>query len=145
MASETKTPYDSLTIIREKEIVPSHVTSLDELCTSLSVKTEKAFQVLSPELVVYVLCKRTAIAKTLGVYNEKELDNAGDQCIEHGYDFGNYSSRAIPKKRTIDTSIKEPKPSSKKENRYRTVKTCMSASKDADFVLRSTWNMVIEK
>ena len=96
---------------------------------------------------MYVPCKRTAIATTLGVYNEKELDNAEGQSIAHVSDLGNYSSRAVPKKRTGDVSTKEQKPSSsiKKENRYKTAKTQMSASKDADFALRSTWNMVTGK
>ena len=76
VATETKTLYDILTIMRGKETVPLHVTRLDELCISPSVKTEKKLQVLSPELVMYVLCKRTTIATTSAVYNEKELDNA---------------------------------------------------------------------
>ena len=96
---------------------------------------------------MYVLCKRTPITTTSEVYNETELNGAKEQCAAHGYDFGNYSSRAIPDKKTGDGSVKAQKPSSstKKESRYMTSKTIMSASNDADFVLRSTWNMVTEK
>ena len=59
------------------------------------------------------------------------------------YDFGDF----IPKKRIGDEIVKEPKPSSlaKKETRYKTATTQMSASKDSDFVLGSTSNIVTQK
>ena len=69
VAMETETPYDTVMITRDRETVPLHVTSMDKLCISLSVKTERALQVLSPELVTYVLCERTAITTTSVVYN----------------------------------------------------------------------------
>ena len=72
-----------------------HVTSLDDLHISLSVKTGEAFQLLSLELLMYILCEKTTIVKTSGVYDETEPNNAEEQCITHNYDFGNYSSWAI--------------------------------------------------
>ena len=109
MATETKTTYDTLILIGNNKMDPLHVTRLDELCIRLSVKTEGTFQVLSPELLMYVLCERTPIAKTAGVYNERELNDDEEQCIVHGCDFGTYFSWAIPKKKTGDASIKVEK------------------------------------
>ena len=96
---------------------------------------------------MYILCKRTPITTTSGVYNETELNDTQEQCVAHGYDSRNYSSRVIPKKKTSDASIKAQKSSSstKMENKYVTAKTKMSASKDTVFVLRSTWNVVTKK
>ena len=130
-----------MTTIRNNEADPSHVTHLDELCLSLSVKTEKeAFQVLSPELVICIPCKKTPVAMISGVYNETEINDTEEQCVVHGYGFGDYSRRAIQKKKTSDASVKVQKPSSstKKENRYKTTRTEMTVSNDADFMLRST-------
>ena len=94
---------------------------------------------------MYVLCKKTTVATTLGVYNVTELIDAEEQCIMHNYDSGNCYSQAITNKKTGDTSIKAQKESSpaKKENRCVITKTAMSISNDVDFVLRSTWNVVI--
>ena len=78
-----------------------------------------------------------------------ELNDTEKQYVSHGYDFGNYSSRAIQKMKAGDTGVKvqvqTPSSSTKKENRHKTANTVMSAYKDADLVLRSTWNMVTEK
>ena len=45
----------------------------------------------------------------------------------------------------IKVQVQTPSSSTKKENRHKTANTGMSAYKDADLVLRSTWNMVTEK
>ena len=118
----------------------SRVTSLDELRVSLSVKTEKAFQLLSPENIDVCIFERTPITTPSGIYDEIGLNDAEDQYVVHGYDSGNYSSQAIPNKETGGRSVKAQKaPSSNRGgNRYITAKTVMSASNDADFVLRLT-------
>ena len=48
---------------------------------------------------------------TSGVHNETELNYAEEQCVAHGYDFGNYSSssRATSNKKTGDRGVKAKK------------------------------------
>ena len=107
VATETDTPYNTLTIIRNGKPDPSHVTSLDDLCISLSVKKEEALQLVGPELLMYLLCERTPIAIASGVYDETELGGAEEQCVEHDYNFGNFLSRATPKKKAVMGASKE--------------------------------------
>ena len=109
VATETNTPYNTLTIIRNNKSEPSHVRSLDDLQISLSVETEEAFQLVSPELLMYVLFEKTAIATTTGVYDGTELNDAEEQCIMHNYVLGKYSSRTIENKKTGDGSVKTQK------------------------------------
>ena len=87
VATETDTPYDTSTIIRNKKTDHLHMTSLDDLRISLSIKKEEeeVFQVVSPEVLMYVLCERTPIVIASGVYDETELNGAKEQCVEHGY------------------------------------------------------------
>ena len=58
---------------------------------------------------MYVLCKKTTVATTLGVYNVTELIDAEEQCIMHNYVLGKYSSRTIENKKTGDGSVKTQK------------------------------------
>ena len=129
-----------------KKTDPLHVTSLDGMQISLSVKEEEAFQLVNPELLMYVLYKRAPVAIVSGVYDETELDDTKEQCVEHGYSFGNYLSRATRNKKSGDGGVKEKGTlsSTKKENKHKRTKTDTSASKDADFLLVSTWNMFTE-
>ena len=61
--------------------------------------------------MIYRLCKRTPVAMISGVYNETEINDAEEQCVAHGYGFGDYSSWAILKKKTGDASVKLQNPS----------------------------------
>ena len=88
-------PYDTLSVTKYGAEGTTQITSLDELQLSFWVETKKAFQVLSPDIVMYVLCERTAIMTTSGVYNENELDDTEQKFIDNNYDFGNYHSQIL--------------------------------------------------
>ena len=65
VATETDTLYNTLTIIRNNKMDLLRVASIDKLCISLSVKTKKTFQLLSLELLMYVLCENRASRVTM--------------------------------------------------------------------------------
>ena len=74
-------------------------------------KPKKAFQLLSLQFLIYVRYEETPVATTSWVFDETELNDADEQCFAHDYNFGNYSSLAIPDKKSGDASVKAQKPS----------------------------------
>ena len=83
VSTDTNNPYNTLTIIWKNKSESSRVTRLDDLCFSPSVKTREAFQLLSPESLMYVLCENIEIAATSGVYHGTDLIDVEEQCIAH--------------------------------------------------------------
>ena len=63
--------YDILSVVGDGSGGITQTKSLGELHLRLWLNASKAFQLLSPEVVMYVLYERTVIMTTSGVYNDK--------------------------------------------------------------------------
>ena len=62
------------------------VTGLEKLHLKPFVSTNstcETFKVLSAEVVMFILYKKTPIVTTLGFYNDAQLKQAGKECISN--------------------------------------------------------------
>ena len=69
----------------------------DKIGLNPCVKNSKAFQVISPEVVMHVLCKRIPIVTTSGVYDDIELYDAEGKCFHIIMTSGTTSARLARK------------------------------------------------
>ena len=76
--------YNRMPVTRNGDKGTTQRKSLDKLHLNPWVSTSKTtFQVLSPEVVMLLLCKKKPTVTTLGFYDDAELKQSKKECISN--------------------------------------------------------------